>query len=135
MFMPRDYRKDPSFNHYYVREDLKRKPRAPFPVGVLSLGDIVDREDSFLGIGHVTGCVETSSGTVPVIELRDVEDQQTYTLLGTECSWTYPPAREMTDAVMDDRLAISSVRHYIDTLSEARDIAWLDGIGIDPASI
>lgn len=130
-----DHRKDPSFNHYYVAEDLKYTPRAPFPVSVVGHGDIVDGEDPFLGIGQVTGCIETNSGTVPVIVIRDAEEQRTYTLLSTECNWTYPPAREMTDAVMDGRLAISSVRHYIDRLNEVRDAAWLDGMGIDPASV
>jgi hypothetical protein len=132
-----DHREDPSFSHYYAGEGLKHTERDSFPVSVLSLGDIVDGEDSFLGIGHIAGSLETSSGTVPVIALRDIEDEQTYTLLGTECSWTHPPAREITDAFMEDSLAISSVRRYIDTLSEARDvaIAWLEGIGIDSSSI
>lgn len=126
--MALDYREHPDFSPDYNGELPERMP-VPIPVCVLGTGE----ETAFLGFGKIVGSVETDETQCPVIELTDVIDQTSYTLLGgAECIWTYPPPEGVVEAVARGVIAPESVARYIELRTARAENEWLKGLGIDP---
>jgi hypothetical protein len=124
-----DYRENPTFSPDYVEEYFAEKPKAPFPVSVTG----VLTDGPFLGVGQAIGVIEDG---MPVIELEEADGSK-HQILGCECWWTTPVPEEMINLIVSGRLAVASIRTYIEdlrTIKEMEGAEDIDDIGIDPDS-
>jgi len=114
----------------YRDKDTNKTFVAPFPVAFFGI------HEEILGVGIIVGNIDDN----PVIDVQDVEDGKTYTVMGYESWWT-PVTEGIVDvhALNEDKIAVDSVAAYktrLDAEWKARQEAhkqFLDDNGLDPS--